>query len=55
MLKLDDRFYKTHRACIVNLDKIKKVDFKNEIIYFDNNLKIDYLSRNYKKGLKDRL
>ena len=55
MLKLDDRFYKTHRACIVNLDKIKKVDFKNEIIYFDNNLKIDYLSRNYKKALKDRL
>jgi len=55
MYKLDDRFYKTHRSCIVNTDKIKKVDFKNEIIYFDNNIKIDYLSRNYKKGLKERL
>lgn len=54
-LKLDTRFYKTHRACIVNIDKIKKVDFKNEIIYFENNTKIVYLSRNYKKGLKDRL
>ena len=53
--KLDQRFYQTHRACFVNIDKVKKVDFITGIIYFENNKKIDYLSRNYKKGLRDRL
>ncbi len=53
--KLDSRFYQTHRACYVNIDKIDSVDFKNSIIYFDNNTSTDYLSRNNKKGLRDRL
>lgn len=53
--KLDQRFYQTHRACFINIDKVKKVDFIKGIIYFENNKNIDYLSRNYKKGLKDRL
>ena len=55
MTKLDDRFYQTHRACCVNLNKILKVDFKENIIYFTNNKKTDYLSRNYKKGLRSIL
>lgn len=53
--KLDSRFYKTHRACYVNIDKIESVDFKNSLIYFVNDTSIDYLSRNYKKGLRDLL
>lgn len=53
--RLDSSFYKTHRACYVNTDKIESVDFKNGIIYFVNNTNIDYLSRNYKKGLRDLL
>ncbi len=53
--RLDNRFYQTHRACYINLDKIDSVDFKNSIIYFDNNTSTDYLSRNNKKGLRDRL
>lgn len=53
--KLDLRFYQTHRACYVNLDKIESVDFKNGIIYLINDTSIDYLSRNYKKGLRDLL
>ncbi len=53
--KLDNRFYQTHRACYVNVSKIKTVDFKNGIIYFDNDVTIDYLSRNYKKGLRELL
>ncbi len=53
--KLDSRFYQTHRACFVNLKKIKSVDFKNNIIYFKHNKKIDYLSRNYKKELRELL
>ncbi len=50
--KLDSRFYQSHRACYVNLNKIKKVDFKNSTIYFTNDKSIDYLSRNYKKDLR---
>ena len=53
--KLDSRFYQTHRACYVNLDKIKTVDFKNNTIYFINDKSTDYLSRNYKKGLREEL
>lgn len=53
--KLDQRFYQTHRACFINIDKVKKVDFIKGIIYFENNKNIDFLSRNYKKGLRDRL
>ena len=53
--KLDKNFIRTHRSCYVNLNKIKSVDFNNNIIYFDNKKKIDLLSRNYKKELRDRL
>ena len=51
--RLDNRFYKTHRACYINKDKIERVDFNKNIIYFHNKKSIDLLSRNYKKGLKD--
>lgn len=51
--RLDSRFYRTHRACYINKDKIEKVDFNNNIIYFPDKKNIDLLSRNYKKGLKD--
>lgn len=50
--KLDSRFYKTHRACFVNTEKIKSVDFKENKIYFENDKSTDLLSRNYKKGLR---
>ena len=55
MDNLDERFYQTHRACYVNKDKISTVDFKNSIIYFENKKTTDYLSRNYKKGLREIL
>ena len=50
--KLDKRFVQSHRACYINRDKVKSIDFKNNIIYFNNGMKLDYLSRNYKKGLR---
>ncbi len=50
--KLDNRFCKTHRSCIVNKDKIKKINFKEKEISMEGNKKVDYLSRNYKKNLK---
>ena len=33
---LDDRFIKTHRACIVNKDKIVKIDRSKKEIMLDN-------------------
>lgn len=53
--KLDSRFIQTHRACYVNLEKIETVDFKTNVIYFVHNKSTDYLSRNFKKGLKGKL
>lgn len=53
--RLDSRFIQTHRACYVNKEKIKSIDFKNNIIYFINDTSTDYLSRNYKKKLRNEL
>ena len=53
--KLDDRFFQTHRACYVNINKITSVDFENNVIYFSNKISTDYLSRNNKKELRNRL
>ncbi len=53
--KTGNSFIKTHRACLVNTNNIVKVDFNDSIIYFENNIKTDLLSRNYKKELKERL
>ena len=50
---LDDRFYQSHRSCIVNTERIRSIDTKNSIIYFDNGMQTDLLSRDKKKGLKE--
>lgn len=50
---LDGRFFMTHRSCIINTEKIDKIDWKNNIIYFKNGFKTDYLSRDKKKELKE--
>ena len=46
---LDDRFVQSHRACIVNKTRISRIDYRNRIIYFDNNEYTDLLSNKYKK------
>lgn len=49
---LDERFYLSHRSCIINTDKVRNVDWKNSIIKFDTNDSIELLARDKKKGLK---
>ena len=49
---LDDRFYLSHRSCLINTDKVRKIDWKNSVIYFENGISISLLSRDRKKGLK---
>lgn len=46
-------FYLSHRSCLVNLEKIKKVNWKDNIIYFNNGESVDLLARDKKKGLKE--
>lgn len=50
--KLDDRFYLTHRSCIINTEKIMSIDWKNNIIKFNNGVAIDLIARDRRKGLK---
>lgn len=53
LLKLvDDRFKQTHRACIVNTERVTSINRNKKIIQFDNGMKIDLLSDKYKKELK---
>ena len=47
--EMDARFYLTHRSCIVNTEKIKSVDWKENIIYFENVESIDLLARDKKR------
>ena len=44
---LDDRFVQTHRACIVNMDRVNTIDRVKKEIVFDNDMKIDLLSDKY--------
>ena len=48
---LDDRFIQTHRACIVNRNRISRIDRSNRMIYFDNGEYTDLLSDKYKKEM----
>lgn len=50
--ELDHRFYLSHRSCLVNTDKIVKIDWKNNIIFFNTGDQIDLISRDRRKGLK---
>lgn len=55
MEELDDRFFLTHRSCLVNTKKVLSIDWKNSTIRFDNNETIDYLSRERKKEFKEHV
>ncbi len=44
---LDNRFVYSHRACIVNYDRIIQFDKKNRTILFDNHMGIDLVSSRF--------
>ena len=48
---LDSRFIRTHRSCYINKNRLEYMDLTNNIIKFDNNTSIEYLSRRFKKNL----
>ena len=51
--KLKGNFVYSHRSCIINLNNVKSIDYKNKIITFKNNTNIDLLSRNYIKEVRE--
>lgn len=53
-LKKDSRFFKTHRSCIINLDKVTSVELRDCIIHFGN-VETPLLSRDKKSELKIKL
>ena len=54
LLKEDNRFFKTHQSCIVNLDKITKVYLKDNVIQFGKEA-TTLLTRDKKKELKEKI
>ena len=48
---LDSRFIRTHRSCYINKNRLEYIDLTNNIIKFDNNTSIEYLSRRFKRDL----
>ena len=53
-LKNDERFFRTHRSCIVNLNNISNVELKNSKIIFGKK-STNLLARDKKNELKDKL
>lgn len=53
MSELDDRFYCSHRSCLVNTERIAGVKWADGIITFDNGESTYLLARDKKKGLKE--
>ena len=51
--KLGPCFYQSHKACIVNVEKIKSINYTDGIITFFNNESVYLLSTRQKKGLKE--
>lgn len=48
---LDDRFIRTHRACIVNSERVAKIDKIKKVILLDDGSTINLLSKTYKKDV----
>lgn len=51
--ELGNKFYLSHRSCLVNTSNIESIDWRNNIIHFKGGISIDLMSRDKKKGLKD--
>jgi len=49
--ELSDAFWFSHRSCIVNTDRIRKLDKKKNVITFDNGQEIDMINQEFKKKM----
>ena len=51
--KLGPNFFQSHKSCVVNIEKIRKINYIENIITFENGEYIDLLSSRNKKRLKE--
>lgn len=49
--QLDKNFLITHRACIVNMNRVITISWKDKLIYFDDESSTDLLSKTHKKEI----
>lgn len=53
--ELSPAFYRSHKACLVNLENITEIDYPNSTIYFKNGASTNLLSNACRKGLKEHV
>ena len=53
--RLGQNFFRTHKSCIVNLSKIKEIDYLNNMISFTNGVSGYLLSNRNRRKLKERV
>ena len=51
---LDNRFIQTHRACLVNKERVAKIDKIRKTILFDNGTVVRLLSEKYRKEVSEK-
>lgn len=51
--KLGPNFFQSHKSCIINVEKIKKINYADNTITFINNESVYLLSNRRKKQLKE--
>lgn len=52
---LDERFKMSHRACLVNTERIESYDWQHKMLYFDSGITIPYLSKKYRSNLEQHI
>ena len=51
--KLGPSFFQSHKSCLVNVEQIKKINYADNTITFQNNESVYLLSNRNKKGLRE--
>ena len=51
--RLGPNFFQSHKSCIINLDKVRKINYTDNIITFHNEEEIYLISNRRKKPLRD--
>ncbi len=52
---LDERFKQVHRACLVNMMRIEKLDWSNNRFILDNGLSVEMLSKHYRENIEEEI
>lgn len=53
--QLGSNFYRSHKSCLVNIDNIKRINYADNTITFQNDESLYLISNRNKKGLKEHV